>query len=134
MDSPGDQVASLRLDGLTDREIADSLGLTREAVRRLREAAGLRPVKKPKVHTDPVCRHCRRFRTHRPRGLCYKCFYTPAVRDLYPPVVAGVPPAGRNRRPPAAPCPHPPGSPEKVAVMAARLAAGEHIHHPLDAR
>lgn len=137
MTSPGEQVADLRLDGLTDREIADTLGLTRDAVRRLREAAGLRPArpaKGTKVYTDPTCRHCRRFRTSRPRGLCYRCFYTPGVRDLYPPVRHRGPPSETHRRLPATPCLYPPGSPEKIAAMAARLAAGEHLHHPQDLR
>lgn len=35
---------------------------------------------------------------------------------------------------PAEPTAHPPGSPGKIAVMEARYARGEHVHHPLDAR
>lgn len=35
---------------------------------------------------------------------------------------------------PAHPTPHPPGSMGKIAVMEARYARGEHVHHPLDAR
>lgn len=35
------------------------------------------------------CAHCRRRPGDRPRGLCSTCYYTPAVRALYP----AVPPA-----------------------------------------
>ncbi len=31
-----------------------------------------------------LCRHCKRFPDYRPRGLCWRCYYTPAVRALYP--------------------------------------------------
>ncbi len=30
------------------------------------------------------CRHCRKSSVSRPRGLCWGCYYTPGVRDLYP--------------------------------------------------
>lgn len=31
-----------------------------------------------------ICRHCSKFKANRPRGLCWKCYYTPGVRDLFP--------------------------------------------------
>ena len=31
-----------------------------------------------------LCRHCQKVRSNRPRGLCWSCYYTPGVRDLYP--------------------------------------------------
>ena len=31
-----------------------------------------------------ICRHCRRSGVNRPRGLCWTCYYTPGVRELYP--------------------------------------------------
>ena len=31
-----------------------------------------------------VCRHCSKSKVNRPRGLCWSCYYTPGVRDLYP--------------------------------------------------
>lgn len=40
-----------------------------------------------------LCRHCRRRNIRRPRRLCGVCFYTPAVRALYPPM--GYAEAGR---------------------------------------
>ncbi len=85
----------------------------------------------------PACRHCARRKVVRPRGLCFPCFDAPGVRDLYP-----VSSSKFNRRgaglagpsgPPPAPTPHPPGSPGKVAVLAERAAAGQPLHHPLDA-
>lgn len=30
------------------------------------------------------CRHCTARPVHRPRGLCWTCYYAPGVRDLYP--------------------------------------------------
>jgi hypothetical protein len=33
---------------------------------------------------DDPCRHCCQYPIGRPRGLCWKCFYTPGVRELYP--------------------------------------------------
>lgn len=31
-----------------------------------------------------TCRHCGKGKVCRPRGLCWRCYYTPGVRDLYP--------------------------------------------------
>lgn len=31
-----------------------------------------------------LCRHCVKNRVLRPRGLCWRCYYRPGVRDLYP--------------------------------------------------
>ena len=31
----------------------------------------------------PLCRHCSERKVTRPRGLCWKCYYTPGVRELY---------------------------------------------------
>lgn len=88
----------------------------------------------------PVCRHCGgRLRT-RPRGLCFACYNTPAVRDLYPcgggdrrGLRRGV---GENVDNPRTPVPtnHAPGTPEKQLVLAERAKAGEFLFHPLDRR
>jgi len=32
----------------------------------------------------PRCRHCHRTKPMRPRGLCYVCYFTPGIRELYP--------------------------------------------------
>lgn len=29
------------------------------------------------------CVHCGKKRPNRPRGLCWQCYYTPGVRELY---------------------------------------------------
>jgi hypothetical protein len=81
------------------------------------------------------CKHCRERMGYRARGLCWSCYHTPAVLELYPPQPkGGLPLAGNARgRPAAAPTAALPGTPEKLAVLAARAAAGEHLWHPRDA-
>lgn len=96
-----------------------------------------RPPKRPCPGRDRICRHCRRCVVCRPRGLCWVCYQAPGVRDLYP-VVSKFARAGvyafDSRRPPLPPSPTGavPGTPEKVAVLAGRAAAGWHLYHPLD--
>lgn len=75
------------------------------------------------------------------RGLCWVCYHLPDSRDLFPSVhpqgVYGSLPddvSVRDRPPPAARTRAAPGSAEKVEVMAARYARGEHLHHPDDLR
>lgn len=34
--------------------------------------------------TRKLCRHCQREPANRPRGLGWKCFYSPGVKELYP--------------------------------------------------
>jgi len=79
----------------------------------------------------PVCRHCHRRAVHRPRGLCFRCYGTPAVHAAYFPARA---PRVTDVVDPKTPAPtnHAPGTPEKMAVLAARAAAGEHLFHPRD--
>lgn len=62
-----------------------------------------------------VCQHCSLRKVQRPCGLCWPCFYTPGVRELYPPTSKygrpGPRPTGTaadrcrrgRRRPPRAP-------------------------------
>jgi hypothetical protein len=33
---------------------------------------------------DAICRHCGKKKVNRPRGLCWACYYTPGVKELYP--------------------------------------------------
>lgn len=84
----------------------------------------------------PVCKHCRKSKVNRPRGLCWTCYYTPGVKDRYEPTSA----KGRRGVPNfygARPLPEPttaaPGTPEKMAVLEARAAACQALWHPLDA-
>lgn len=34
--------------------------------------------------TRKLCRHCGRKYVNRPRGLCWECYRTPSVLELYP--------------------------------------------------
>lgn len=74
----------------------------------------------------PLCRHCRRKPINRSRGLCWRCWHTPGVLELYPSTskfarrgvgfaqeVAAAPPTTAL-----------PGTPEKVSVLEARATAG----------
>lgn len=31
-----------------------------------------------------MCRHCGQRKANRPRGLCWRCYYAPGVKALYP--------------------------------------------------
>ena len=84
-----------------------------------------------------LCRHCQKVRSNRPRGLCWSCYYTPGVRDLYPSTSKfarrGVKDFnGRARLP--EPTSALPGTPEKVAILEQRARLGQSLWHPLDAR
>ncbi|MBI1913401.1 MAG: hypothetical protein HYS12_01380 [Planctomycetes bacterium] len=84
-----------------------------------------------------LCRHCQKVKSNRPRGLCWSCYYTPGVRDLYPSTSKfarrGVKDFnGRARMP--EPTSALPGTPEKVAILEQRARLGLSLWHPLDAR
>lgn len=32
-----------------------------------------------------ICLHCHKNKVNRPRGLCWTCYYTPGVRELFAP-------------------------------------------------
>jgi len=83
-----------------------------------------------------LCRHCQKVKSNRPRGLCWSCYYTPGVRDLYPSTSKfarrGIRDYnGRSRIP--EPTTALPGTPEKVAVLEERARLGLSLWHPLDA-
>lgn len=82
-----------------------------------------------------MCRHCGKGRVTRPNGLCWRCYYTPGVREQYPPASKfarrGWLPTGAGPLPPE-PTAARPGSPEKVAVMEWRAAMGFQLWHPGD--
>ena len=85
-----------------------------------------------------LCRHCNRKPVNRPRSLCWGCYGRRGVRDLYPAetnqhgAARGVGlSTGPGQR--CEPTPVPPG-PERVAILAARAAAGQELHHAADAR
>lgn len=85
-----------------------------------------------------VCRHCQKSKVNRPRGLCWGCYYTPGVKDLYPSTSKyarrGVP--NKVGKVPLADSPttHAPGTEGKLACMEARAKAMQAIFHPGDAR
>jgi hypothetical protein len=87
--------------------------------------------------TTKICRHCHQCKVSRPRGLCWACYYTPGVRELYPSTskyaVRGI---GNGSGPaplPARPTRYRPGSAEKLAVLAERARRQETLFHPADA-
>jgi hypothetical protein len=84
-----------------------------------------------------LCRHCQKTRSNRPRGLCWTCYYTPGVRDLYPSTSKfarrGVSDFNGRVKLPAQPTTALPGSPEKVAVLEERARLGLALWHPGDA-
>lgn len=84
-----------------------------------------------------ICRRCHKNKVNRPRGLCWTCYYTPGVLALFPSTSKYAYRGSGNitggHAPPAAPTAAPPGSPEKMAVLAARAALGVSLWHPLDA-
>jgi hypothetical protein len=85
-----------------------------------------------------LCRHCRRKKVNRPRGLCWPCYYTPGVREKYPSTSKyarrGV--CDFDDRPAVAarPTEAAPGTPGKVAEMEDRARLGQSLWHPLDAQ
>jgi hypothetical protein len=86
----------------------------------------------------PLCRHCQKVRSNRPRGLCWTCYYTPGLKDLYPSTSkyarrSDIPDVG-DGRPPAEPTIAPPGSQKKMAAMQRRAERGETLFHPRDER
>lgn len=91
----------------------------------------------PEQYKGPVCRHCKTSPVSRPRGLCWNCYYTPGVLDLYPITSKfarkGAGQGHRCNAPlPAAPTCAEPGSEEKIRVLAERAERGEQLHHPDD--
>jgi hypothetical protein len=90
------------------------------------------------VAMTTTCRHCSKSRVNRPRGLCWTCYYTPGVKELYPSTSKfarrGV--GNFTGNAPLAPAPTTavPGTPEKLAVLEHRAKMKLAIFHPADAR
>jgi hypothetical protein len=85
-----------------------------------------------------ICRHCQKSKVNRPRGLCWSCYYRPGVRDKYPSTSKFARRGVGNfcGLAPLPPCPtsFPPGSPEKVAILAERARQKLSLWHPDDGR
>jgi hypothetical protein len=84
------------------------------------------------------CRHCQQGKVNRPRGLCWTCYYRPTIREQYP-STSKFGRRGLGNFYGAAPIPvrpttAPPGSPEKVAILAERARLKQSLWHPDDAR
>ena len=71
-----------------------------------------------------TCRHCSKSKVNRPRGLCWSCYYTPGVKELYPSTSKyarrGVGNFTGNAPLPPVPTTAAPGTPEKLAVLEQR--------------
>ena len=81
-----------------------------------------------------LCRHCDRNPVTRSRGLCWSCFYSPGVRERYPPDSKTNRGLGMSRKRLACkPTDAIPGSPEKIRVLMERVARGEELFHEDDA-
>lgn len=85
-----------------------------------------------------LCVHCKRRRANRPRRLCWTCYHTPGVRQMYPPSDgwmerSALPDYCGTSKPPVSPTDAAPGSLEKIAVLQERASSGLALWHPLDA-
>jgi hypothetical protein len=84
-----------------------------------------------------LCRHCQRVPSNRPRGLCWSCYYTPGIRDLYPSTSKfarrGINDFNGGAVLPGAPTTALPGTPEKVEVLIQRARLRQSLWHPADA-
>ena len=88
------------------------------------------------------CQHCGKPLILRPRRLCWKCYYTPAIREQYPTRrnqysaeprhrpgefdLLGRRPRARRRVEAS------PGSPEKIAELALRFERKQNLWRPDD--
>jgi hypothetical protein len=84
----------------------------------------------------PMCRHCQKVRSNRPRGLCWTCYYTPGVRDLYP-STSKFARRGVGNFCGTAPLPDAatdavPGTEEKILILMERAAKRQALFHPAD--
>jgi hypothetical protein len=82
------------------------------------------------------CRHCNCWHhltgNNSKRGLCWQCYRRPGVRFAYGRLTnRGTGLRGKGNLP-REPTSHPPGSPEKLLVMAERACRGTCLFHPLD--
>lgn len=88
--------------------------------------------------TPLVCRHCKVNKANRPRQMCWTCYYTPGVKELYTSQCKYTR-RGRGLQAGGLPldtliCPHLPGTVEKVAFMEDRARREVQVFHPKDAK
>ena len=86
----------------------------------------------------PICKHCRKTKVNRPRGLCWTCYYTPGIKDQYPSTSKYARRGEGNISGAGSPAPTPtmaaPGTPEKMAILEERVRLKQALWHPADAR
>lgn len=91
----------------------------------------------------PLCRHCGNEVVTRPKGLGWKCYYTPGVKEMYGcanpatakyAVRSEVLDFFREAPLPAVATDARPGTEDKIAVMERRAQRLETLFHPLDGR
>jgi hypothetical protein len=83
-----------------------------------------------------ICRHCRKSKVNRPRGLCWGCYYRPGVRQQYP-STSKFARRGVGNFCGTAPLPTCsttaiPGTPEKIAILTMRAQNHQSLWHPDD--
>lgn len=88
-----------------------------------------------------VCVHCGGTRNvSRPRGLCWNCYYTPGVKDKYPPVSKfatygeGAYTTKNQVSKEPVPTDTLPGTEERFKVLEERARNGQALKHPRDAK
>jgi hypothetical protein len=90
----------------------------------------------PIFPTRALCRHCLRKHVNRPRGLCWRCYYTPGVKDKYPSTSKyarrGVGNFCGNAPLPSFSTAAVPGSEEKIAILSERARLKQSLWHPDD--
>lgn len=89
---------------------------------------------------DSHCRNCQqelKGKWRRPKNLCWTCYYAPGVRERFPSTNKFARRGNSlhvdRRLPLPEPTSHPPGSPEKVAVLEQRARNRQQLFHPADA-
>lgn len=125
----GKLIRSRLKEGAPIARLATEYGVARAAIYyHIRTGSGLT--------RRPTCRHCKSKVACRPRGLCWGCHSDLSVRAKYP-ITSKYARQGCGlrdpRKLPPEPTSAPPGSLEKLGVLAARAAAGQRLWHPLDA-
>jgi hypothetical protein len=84
-----------------------------------------------------ICKNCGRSKVNRPRGLCWSCYYSPGVKDRFPSTSKyarrGEGNFTGNAPLPTIPTTVPPGTPEKLEVLARRAKMKQALWHPMDA-
>mgnify|MGYP006361289143 CR=1 FL=1 len=83
-----------------------------------------------------LCRHCQQKVVSRPRGLCWRCYYTPGLKEHYPSTSKftrrGVSDFNGEAETPDTPTVAEPGSERKLCVLEKRASLGLSLHHPGD--